>query len=153
MELVVREIESFQLVALVHRGPYPTIGETFGELAAVLSKHEVRVGDFVGVYYDDPSTTPVEKLRAHAGAIVKGEVDLEDTDFEMVTVPGGRYATAVHVGSYEKMGDAWMELYGSLMPAAGLQPNPEGRAPFERYIKDCDVEGMDKAETRLYVPI
>lgn len=153
MELAVKEIGDLRLIALTHRGPYPTIGATFGQLAEMVGRHAIPVGDFVAVYYDNPFTTPPEELRSHAGAIVPPDYQPEGVDVEIVTVPGGKYATGIHVGSYEKMSDGWMDLCGNLMPAAGLSSVDDGRAPFERYIKDCDVEGMDRAETEIYVPI
>lgn len=153
MELVVKEIPAQKIVAMAHIGPYHEIGSTFGKLSQWIEKTGTSVGDMIGVYHDDPMSVAPEQLRSHAAALVPLDFTIDCPDVEVLDLAGGKYATGIHVGDYAKMGEVWMELYGKLIPAAGLAADETTRPPFERYIKDCDVEGMEKAETELYVPI
>src|SRR4051812_4319754 len=61
-------------VAVVHhRGSYATISQAFSRLGALAGKaglFETPVAAMVGIYYDDPTTTPAAELRSDAGLVV-----------------------------------------------------------------------------------
>jgi len=70
--------ESFSFVFLAHLGPYSSIGPKFEEVEAILGSaaKPVKVTRashrWVGVYYDDPTSTPAAELRSCAGVILSG---------------------------------------------------------------------------------
>jgi GyrI-like small molecule binding domain len=65
-----------------------------------------------GIYYDDPSATPVEALRSEACITVPGDW-APSGDLERREIRGGRYAVALHVGPYAELGRVYTWLYGT----------------------------------------
>jgi AraC family transcriptional regulator len=151
MEVEVREIAPRKAVAMSHRGPYHEIGRTFGQLAGWLKEKGIEAGPFVGLYYDDPSTTPPADLKSDAGALVPDGFSTNDPRVHIIDVGGGKYAVATHVGPYHTMGESWTRLMGEWFPASGCAHR---MAPgLEIYVDDCDTVGPENARTELCAPV
>ena len=151
MEVEIRESEPRKAVCMSHCGPYPTIGHTFGKLAAWIQESGIEAGPFVGLYYDDPRVTPAEELRSDAGAFVLDDFTIDDPGVHVVEVAGGVYAVGTHVGSYEGLANAWQFLIGTWLPSSGAAPR---EAPcFEVYLDDCSQVPQAQLRTEIYIPI
>src|SRR3954470_1568407 len=104
------ETEAEKRVAVVsHRGPYDTITEAFerlNQLAEGARLVDTPVAALVGIYYDDPQTTPPAELRSEAGIVVPPNVALPPGLTE-ARIPAGKYARTTHVGPYEQLGEVW----------------------------------------------
>jgi AraC family transcriptional regulator len=100
--------------ALRHVGPYNRISEAFARLGAIAG----APGLMIGIYHDDPETTPVAELRSDAAIAIADGAPIPAGLVEQ-RLPAGRYARAVHVGSYDKLGDAWARLMGEWLPRSG----------------------------------
>lgn len=151
MEIEIAEREPQRYAYLRHLGPYPQIGSTFGRMAEIAGGAGLLGPNtrFIGVYHDDPSSTPPEALRSDAGVTLSGEVPLT-AGLEEATLAGGRYAKGVHRGSYAKMGESWMAFFDAIH-AAGLKPRMA--PPFELYISDMDTTPEDELITELYAGV
>jgi AraC family transcriptional regulator len=104
----------------------------------------------VGLYYDDPETTPPADLRADAGIVVPGSVPMPAGLTER-TLPAGRYARTMHRGAYEQLGDTWGRLLGEWLPASGHRL---GATPsFELYRNTPMNVPTEELVTEIYAPL
>ncbi len=145
-------LEPRRYAYLRHHGPYYLIGSSFEKMCGTAGPSGlIGVPDthFVGVYHNDPGATAPEELESDAGVTLVGETPVP-AGLEEGTLPGGRYAKGVHIGSYSKMGESWGELW-SAIHAAGDTPRPS--SPFEIYISDMATTPENELITDLYVAI
>lgn len=146
------ELEPMTLVAFRHIGPYQEIGSQFGRLCDWINESGVAKGEMIAVYYDDPTEVPESELRSDAGMTVPASFALSDQSGpSIITVEGGRYAVATHMGSYEGLGNAWSQFMGTAIEEAGFEllPGP----CFEKYINDCEEVPVEQVRTDLYARI
>jgi AraC family transcriptional regulator len=111
MKVEVEKRPKLRVASVRHVGSYERIPEAFRRLnelvtAAGLSKPTTML---VGIYHDDPSTTPEEKLRSDAGITVSEKTKLPPGLSELI-IPAGRYAHSTHVGPYTGLGEVWNNL-------------------------------------------
>jgi AraC family transcriptional regulator len=145
-----------RIAAVRHLGPYHQISEAFARLGELAGKHGLfaQLGavppKMVGLYYDDPETTPAGELRSDAGLVVPEGVPLPDGLTE-VRIPAGRYAKAVHAGPYQQLGDAWSRLMGGWLPASG-QRMAAGPS-YEVYRNTPMDTAPADLRTELYLPL
>jgi AraC family transcriptional regulator len=118
VEVVTRP--ELRLASVRHVGSYMRISEAFQRLddlvtAAGLSDSDTKL---VGIYHDDPSTTPEEKLRSDAAITISAKTKVPRGLTELV-IPAGRYAHATHVGPYTGLGEVWGHLRSDWLPRRG----------------------------------
>jgi len=153
MELTVKNLSSMRLAAVLHTGAYNQIGPAFRKLGAIgagarLFAHPDAM--MIGVYKDDPRTTPVDQLRSAAGIVIPEGAKIP-AELVEERAPGGRFACATHHGSYETLPDAWNKLWSELIPAGGYQRRT---APsYERYINDPSQVKAADLLTEICIPI
>ncbi len=135
-----------RLVAVAHRGPYWKIGGAFERLAAWTAAAGIPQDVMVGLYYDDPRSTPEEDLHSHAGMQIADEIEIQDPAVEAVSIPPGDCAKLTHLGPYSGLPAAWGEFIGGLS-SSGRQPS--GPA-FEVYLNDCRLVPPEEVQTDLY---
>ncbi len=154
MEAKVVELKPMRVLCMRHSGPYPEIGEAFERLMAYVKREKISISDsqVLAVYWDDPETTPVEKLRSAACATVGEGFEIRpDRDVFVGTVPGGLYATTRHIGHYSGLPDAWGCFFREWLPTSGYKVR---RAPcLEIYINSCEDTPADQLITDLYEPV
>jgi AraC family transcriptional regulator len=127
------------------------IGKAFGELGAWLKEAGVEAGPMLGIYYDDPESTPPAELRSDAGAFVPNEFATDDPRVHVVEVAGGAYAVGTHIGPYDGLPNAWSEMVGKWLPTSGYA---FGDAPgFELYLDDCSKVPPAEVRTEIWVPV
>ena len=120
MKVEVLERPALRLASVRHVGSYMGIREAFGRLndlvtAAGLSNSDTNL---VGIYHDDPSATPEEKLRSDAAITIPAKAKLPPGLTELV-IPAGRYAYTTHVGPYTGLGDVYGHLRNDWLPRSG----------------------------------
>lgn len=112
-EIQVKECEPMRLAAIRHVGPYMGIGRTFERVGAYGGRHGL-FGPWtlmLGLYYDDPATTPEAELRADAGlTLPPGHEPVEEDGVRLVHVDGGPYACTIHEGHYSGLCHAYEAL-------------------------------------------
>ena len=153
MELTTKTLPSMRLAAVLHAGPYQQIGPAFKKLGAIAGPARLFAHPdamMIGVYKDDPQTTPAERLRSAAGVVIPDSVRVPEGLVEE-RAPGGRFACATHHGSYETLPDTWKRLMHELIPAAGHRRRA---APsYERYINDPTQVPDAELLTEICIPI
>jgi len=126
MNVDIVEQPKLRLAAVRHVGSYMRISEAFQRLNEIVTAAGLSNRDtlLVGIYHDDPATTPEEKLRSDAAITVQRLTKLPPGLTEIV-IPAGRYAHARHVGPYSGLGDVWSGLRYEWLPNSGEQLGKE----------------------------
>ena len=111
MKVEIVERPALRLASVRHVGSYMRINEAFQRLNDLVTKAGLSNPDtkLVGIYHDDPSTTPEDKLRSDAAITISAKTKLPAGLTEL-RIPAGRYAHTTHVGPYTGLGDAWNRL-------------------------------------------
>lgn len=148
----IRDIPAITVATLAHHGDYQTIPGTFarlGSMAAALGLFGPAARTF-GIYYDDPSATPVEALRSEACFSVAHEW-VGDGGLERREIRGGRYAVVLHVGPYAELTRAYTWLYGPWLAQSGEEL---ADAPcVEEYLNDARVIPAAGLRTEVWLPL
>ena len=153
MELVTKTLPPMRLAAVLHTGPYQQIGPAFRKLGSIAGPAGLFNNPgamMIGVYKDDPQTTPVESLRSAAGIVIPEKVEIPKGLVEE-RAPGGRFACGTHHGSYEQLPEAWKRLSDELIPAAGYRRR--AAASYERYLNDPSQVPEAELLTEICIPI
>ncbi len=147
-----REVPRITVAALAHNGDYQTIPSTFMRLATMAG----ALGLFgpgtrsFGIYYDDPSATPVGALRSEACITVPDDW-APSGDLLRREIPGGRYAVVLHVGPYAELGHAYTWLYGTWLAQSGEEV---ADAPcVEEYLNDARTVPPAELRTAIWLPL
>src|SRR6266513_4678724 len=117
MKVDVVERPELRLASVRHLGSYMRINEAFQRLNDLVTRAGLSNSDtkLVGIYHDDPSTTPESKLRSDAAITIAAKTKLPSGLTEL-TIPAGRYAHSTHVGPYTGLGEAWGHLRNEWLP-------------------------------------
>ncbi|HZI80934.1 MAG TPA: AraC family transcriptional regulator [Vicinamibacterales bacterium] len=141
-----------RVAALRHDGDYQSIGSTFERLMALAAGQGLLGADTrtFGIYYDDPSATPVSALRADA-CVVLPEDKTPSGDLHVREIRGGRYATVHYVGPYAELDRPYRWLYGTWLAQSGEEP---ADAPtVEAYLNDARMVPPSGLETEILLPL
>ena len=151
MNIELRDLPARKAACMTHNGPYFLIGAKFGEMAQWWGSKGYPPTEAVALYYDDPETTPIEKLRSRAGLFVEDDFATDDPRIEVVEVPGGKHAVGTYNGAYDGLGAAWGELCGKEIPKRGytMRDSPS----YEVYLNDCTTVPASELITELYVGV
>ena len=152
MDLEIQEMPETRLATVHHVGPYHDIAGAFqqlGALAGAAGLFGAPGALMLGVYYDNPQSTPPEQLQSDAAVTVGDSVALPDGLAEK-RLPAGRYATTMHVGSYAGLPGTW----GAFMEAVAQAGHSLRVAPnLEAYLNTPGETPEDQLQTRLYIAI
>ncbi|MBC8064098.1 MAG: GyrI-like domain-containing protein, partial [Chlorobia bacterium] len=152
MKLEVIDMPAKRLAGVRHIGPYHEIGAAFGELgqkAGPLGLIRKPKTMMIGVYFDDPATTPVNELQSIAAITVEESDNIGD--LAEAELPPGKYLQGEFVGHYSGLGEAWDQFYGKQIAEGGY--TLRDGACFEVYVSDHDSTPPDELVTHLYAPI
>lgn len=137
---------------VLHVGPYPEMGPAYGRLMDLAAEHGLMgiKRELLGIFHDDPDTTPPERLRSHAGITLPPDTALPP-GLERLVLRGGRYARLRLRGPYAGLPAAYAWLYGTGLAEAGLTP---ANAPsFEVYPNDPMTAAPADLLTDIHVPL
>src|SRR4051794_25422383 len=121
MQVEMKQMPELRVAALRHTGPYTTMAPTFGRLSEIAGRARLfeRPGAvLIAVFHDDPDNTPADKLRSDVGIVVPDGTAIPDGLTE-ARVPGGRFASTVHIGPYETLPPVWAEFMAKHRPPVG----------------------------------
>ena len=142
-----------RLLARPHAGDYQGIGAAFELLYGFAFSQGLIGPDSVslGIYYDDPDATPVEKLRSHACLTVPASFGSAPEGYELLELEGGEHAIGIHRGPYEGLHQSYRWLFGQWLPSSGREP--ANRAVHEIYVNDPRTTAPADLITHICVPL
>lgn len=126
MQIELKSLPAMRLAYLRHTGPYgqPSIPETWARFNQWREKNGLlnpgRLS--MGIGQDNPAITPPEKLRYDCCVQVDDDfTPARDEQLPIGVQPfaAGRFACVRYAGMGHDLGQAWDELYRSLLPKAG----------------------------------
>lgn len=141
-----------RLAVVRHIGPYNLIGPAFrelGRIAAAAGLFKSAGAMMVGVYLDDPTLVPADKLRSAAGLVIGDDVVIPAGLVEERIEPG-EYACLTHVGSYEGLPTAWARIAESVRASGRLRRDS---ASYEIYLNDPTQVPEAELKTEIWIPI
>jgi AraC family transcriptional regulator len=153
MQVEITEMPELRVASVRHVGPYNQVQKAFERLGSIAGPAGLFTqpgAAMIGLYYDDPETTPQEQLRADAGVVVPAAAPVPAGLSEQ-RLPAGRYAKVTHKGGYEQLGDTWARLLGEWLPASGHRL---GATPsFELYRNTPMDTPKEQLVTEIYAPL
>lgn len=143
-----------RLATVRHIGPYNQIGRAFGQLGQALGPAAGALfaggATMLALYHDAPDSVPPEALRADACVAVPDDFVLPPGLVEQ-RLPAGRYASTVHVGPYDQLGDVWQRFAGEWLPASGERA--AASPAMETYLNNPETTPKAEWRTRLSIPL
>ncbi|MDD2488247.1 MAG: GyrI-like domain-containing protein [Bacteroidales bacterium] len=106
--------------------------------------------EFLGIYPDDPSTTPKEECRFKACVTINK--DAEDGDeIKIEEIEGGRYLMFQYTGSYDNFRSVYDIIYNEYLADKDYKFR---NAPWlEKYLNNPQKVEPKKLRTEIYIPI
>lgn len=153
MNVDIKTLPELRVATVRHVGPYNQIPEAFGRLGKIggpAGLFRQPGAAMIALYYDDPESTPQDQLRADAAVAVPDGVPLPEGLGEE-RIRAGRYATTVHVGPYERLGDTWARFMGEWLPSSGHRLG-DG-VSYELYLNDPTKVPPEELRTELRMPL
>lgn len=153
--ITIEDTPAILLAGVVHSGAYTGIGAAFDRLMTWAEPRGVLKpgARVVGVFYDNPRVVPAEKLRSRAcievDASVRGDAA---SGVEVFTLAGGRCLTALLMGPYTGLPEAWARLMDVELPRRGVRVDP-ARDCYEVYLNMPGQVAPAELRTRLVVPV
>ncbi len=152
MEVNIRKVEAMPLACVRHVGPYEECKPAWEKICAWAGPKGLLGPDttFIGIYHDDPNTTPKEQLRSDACITCAGTEGM-DGEVKTGNIPAGEYAVYRHVGPYDKLKDSWDAMVNDWLPSSGKKYK-EGTC-FEMYMNDPETTPPEELITDIYLPV
>ena len=148
----IKELPELTVAYARHIGPYNGIGEAFERVSrwagprGLFNQHT----KILGIYHDDPDTTPESKRRSSACVSVPPGTSV-DGDIGLMTVPGGKFAVGHFTLDQSEFGAAWDALMGEWLPSSGWQP--DDRMCYEIYLNDHEQHPEHKFIVDICQPV
>jgi AraC family transcriptional regulator len=103
----------------------------------------------MGLYRDDPRTTPAEELRS-AAALPISEDEVLPAGLVEERLDGGRFACFLHVGPYEELPAAWAAAVATFLSSGyrrRIGPS------LEIYLNDPTHASPSALQTEIAIPM
>jgi AraC family transcriptional regulator len=154
MDVKIVDVEPLLVAALEHRGSPALLNDSVQRFiswrkSAGLSP--IMECETYGVPHNDPNATPPEDFRFDICGSVKEPAPANPEGIVTKTIPGGRCAMMVHVGSRDRISESVYALYRRWLPASG-----EELRDFPVYFHYLNLD-HDTPEhrhlTEIYLPL
>jgi AraC family transcriptional regulator len=152
MKVEIVKQPKLRLAGVRHVGSYMNVSEAFVRLNGLVTAAGLTKPDtvLVGIYHDDPSTTPEDKLRSDAAITVSEKTKLP-AGLTEIAIPAGRYAHATHIGPYTGLGAVYAHIWKEWLPRSGEKPG-DG-VSYEMYRNTPMTAKPHELVTDVYVPL
>lgn len=154
LNMEIKELPATRVAAIRHVGPFCDLKPSFEKIcawggAAGVFGPTTRV---VGIFHDDPRSTPEAELRSDAAVTVDAGVTPEaDSGVTIHEIPAGAYAVGVFKGPYENLESAYSWIFGTWASESGQTLLPQ--ASFEVYLNDPTSVAPSELLTEICLPI
>lgn len=153
-QVIIKQVEAFNLIALSHQGDYMNIGNAFEKLLGWVGMNGLFANTqrTVGIYYDDPSSVAEVDLRSAACVeLIDCEIPALAQEMHRQEIPGGKYAVLQHKGPYADLKSAYQYLYSVWLVNSGTEV---ADAPcFEVYLNNPREVAPTELLTEIYMPL
>jgi AraC family transcriptional regulator len=141
-----------RVAAIQHRGDYQLTGRVFERLMAVAATTGLLTPDArsIGVFHDDPASTPEAELSA-AACITVPEDWAPSGELTEAHIEGGRYARIVHTGPYTELKTAYDWLYQTWLPNSAEEPRD--LPCIEEYLNNPRQVPAKDLQTAVMMPL
>jgi predicted transcriptional regulator YdeE len=153
VEFQIIKVDSFKYVAVEMTGSFEQHGDAFQTIYAEASMQGLGT-DWVpfGIYYNDPSSTPVDELKWEVGFALSGEHEVK-APLKVKTWGFTQVATRTYEGAFESeaMGNAYVELF-DWFTKKGYQP---AGPVMERFVSmpEQNAEGQWVGKLEIWMPV
>ena len=147
MDVTIKDQPELRVAGVRHIGPYQEIGRTFARVGSIAGGHIGSGSRMIGVFHDDPESTPSDRLRSDAAITLPANAPSPDGLVEQ-RIPAGRYAHVVHKGGYEGLPGAWTALKKEWLPKSGHRM---GGPSYEVYLNDPSTTPKAELLTEIYM--
>ena len=151
LPVTIREEPERHCVSLRYVGAYEGCEAAWGRLMLVAANAGLPPSTAsIGLVYDDPDVTPAERLRYDACLVLlPAKIPAAAPDGCVTrTVPPGRYAVALHRGSFDTIFETYVNLLGRWLPHRNVElfdepvvevylNNPTDTAPEDLRTEVC----------------
>ncbi len=154
MDVTLKKIESFEVLAMPHTGSYMNIGNAFEKLFGWLGMRGLIGPQLrsVGLYYNDPDSVPENELQSAACIALPSLEGIElDSNIERKSIINGEYAVLRHIGPYSNMRSAYQWLYGEWLANSGREVADQ--PAFEEYLNNPREVPPAELITDIYMPL
>lgn len=123
MKVEIKNINKTRLAVVEHRGAPELVGQSVNKLIEWAKAQTInlkpKAAEAFGFAYDDPKTTSAADFRFDLALKVPENLKLDGVVEKYL--PSGRYASAMHKGSRENIGETVYALYRDWLPNSGEQ--------------------------------
>ncbi len=154
MEVTIKPLASFDILAMPHTGSYMNIGNAFEKLFAWLGMRGLINPQLrsLGIYYSDPDAVAESELQSAACVALPDMQTIElEAGIEKKSVAAGEYAVLRHVGPYSNMRNAYQWLYGEWLASSGREVADQ--PAFEEYLNNPRDVSPAELITDIYMPL
>ena len=138
VSVTIQDMTDLHVASVRHVGSYSAICKAFDTLYAWAGPrgHANPSAKVLGIYYDMPEVTPVDKLRSDACLTVPQDAKSEGDVVVKTLNTKGKYASGhFEFDGKEGFAKAWDAMMGVWLPGSGYQC--DDRPTFELYLNDC----------------
>lgn len=144
----IKQFHPIRVAFLSHKGPYPTVGETWGRLMSLIPAP--AFARMIGLPYSDPNTVDPLQIRYDACVEVRADY-IPPQPAQVKDIPGGKYVETIHHGPFDTIDDTYHLLYGLWLPNSPYELRNENT--MEIYLTDSRLTPPAEAQTAIYLPI
>jgi AraC family transcriptional regulator len=151
-EVEIRETKSIPFTFISHRGSFAEVGEVWQSFIQLASEANLLIGtdELLGRYPDDPDITPMGKVRFDVGLI--GDIPISaKSRLKHEFIQPGRWAVAVHSGSYLTLHETYLRLVGGWCTKHSMALGD--RPCIEKYLNSPTQVSEAELRTEVWAPI
>lgn len=106
---------------------------------------------YFGISRDDPTITPVNKVRYAACISINTDQVLQEDEFVQQTIGGGKYLSVLFQGSYDQLGVVYQQIFKTIIQenVHTLRDEPI----FDKYLNNYGHTPSSKLLTEICIPI
>jgi len=148
-EVELRTTQRQRFLCTRHQGSFADVPIAWAELVA-LAGGLLAGATMIGRYPDDPDVTPDGKLRFDVG-FVGVDPPAMPAGLRDDEIPAGRWAIAIHAGSYATLSETYLQLVGGWFVQIGHQL--ADLPCIERYLNTPANTAEADLRTEVWAPI
>jgi len=150
--VVVKDLPAYHVAYVRHIGSYFECGAAWGKICSWAGPRRLfgPQTTMLGVSYDDPDVTPVDKCRYDACLTVPADTKV-DGEVGLMDIPAGTYGVFHMEDTADKIKSGYGFIFGEWLPDSGYQA--DDRQCLEIYYNDAEKHPEKKFIMDICVPV